>query len=61
MCGSGRSAYLAGAASHVLAALGRQDGVLLRFSFSKFNTIEEVNEVISLLEGLVKVKAAVAG
>jgi cysteine desulfurase len=61
ICVSGGSACLAGAASHVLAALGREDGVPVRMSFSKFNTIEEVNVVVGLLEGLVKGKVVVAG
>jgi cysteine desulfurase len=52
ICLSGGSACLAGAASHVLAALGRDNGVPLRFSFSKYNTLDEVNVVVGLLEGL---------
>jgi cysteine sulfinate desulfinase/cysteine desulfurase-like protein len=61
ICVSGGSACLAGATSHVLAAIGREEGVPVRFSFSKYNTVQEVEAVVGFMEGLVKGKVVVAG
>lgn len=53
VCASGGSACSAGAqvGSHVMHILHPQDDVVtVRFSFSKYNTKEEVDEVISVLK-----------
>lgn len=53
ICASGGSACSSGSdvGSHVLAALGAQPGrAAVRFSFSKYNTLEEVDTVIQKLK-----------
>jgi transcriptional regulator GlxA family with amidase domain len=49
ICVSGGSACTAGAGSHVMRALGREHLVTVRFSFSKWNTKEEVDWVVGIL------------
>ncbi len=51
---SGGSACSSGAntGSHVLDAIHTQGGQSIRFSFSKFNTLEEIDYVIEVLKGL---------
>lgn len=50
---SGGSACSAGkGGSHVMEAIGAANQINIRFSFSKFNTIEEINKVGALLEEL---------
>ncbi len=56
ICVSGGSACSSGASqgSHVIAALKPDDpGVAVRFSFSRNNTMEEVDKVVEVLAGLV--------
>lgn len=56
VCASGGSACSSGAdaGSHVMKALNKNDGhITIRFSFSKYNTKEEVDAVISRLKELV--------
>ena len=56
ICVSGGSACSSGASqgSHVIAALKPDDpGVTVRFSFSRNNTMEEVDKVVEVLAGLV--------
>ncbi|MBN9349505.1 MAG: cysteine desulfurase [Chitinophagaceae bacterium] len=52
VCASGGSACSAGAltGSHVIAAIHPKDQTTIRFSFSKFNTKEEVDQVIEILK-----------
>jgi cysteine desulfurase len=55
ICASGGSACSSGAqqGSHVIAALNKpSDIVTVRFSFSKFNTIKEVDMVVEILTTL---------
>ena len=55
ICVSGGSACSSGAdiGSHVMQALGKTDiWVTVRFSFSKYNTKEEIDEVIRKLKTL---------
>jgi cysteine desulfurase len=51
ICVSGGSACSSGAnqGSHVIQALGKKDQSTVRFSFSKYNTIEEVDHLIQTL------------
>ncbi|MES2329937.1 MAG: cysteine desulfurase family protein [Bacteroidota bacterium] len=50
---SGGSACSAGkGGSHVMEAIGASDAINIRFSFSKYNTMEEVNRLGVLLEEL---------
>jgi cysteine desulfurase len=56
ICVSGGSACSSGAdaGSHVMKALHRiQDCTTIRFSFSKYNTKEEINSVVEKLKDLV--------
>ena len=56
ICASGGSACSSGAdaGSHVMRALGKTDDqVTVRFSFSKFNTKEEVDIVVQKLKDLI--------
>jgi cysteine desulfurase len=56
ICASGGSACSSGAdaGSHVMKALNKTDKyITIRFSFSKYNTKEEVDEVVEKLKGLV--------
>lgn len=52
ICVSGGSACTSGAAqgSHVIAALGNTDQVTVRFSFSKYNTKDEIDIVVQKLK-----------
>ncbi len=52
ICASGGSACASGATtgSHVLAALGRDNRGAVRFSFSKFNTVEDVDVTAGVLK-----------
>lgn len=55
ICASGGSACASGAvsASPVLKALGRNpEGATVRFSFSKYNTIDEVDRTITVLKDI---------
>jgi cysteine desulfurase len=55
VCASGGSACSSGAqqGSHVIAALNKGDDIsTIRFSFSKHNTKEEINQVIKILKDL---------
>lgn len=51
ICASGGSACSSGAeqGSHVIRALGNNDTMTVRFSFSKFNTKEEVDALLDVL------------
>ncbi|MFL5740996.1 MAG: cysteine desulfurase family protein [Flavisolibacter sp.] len=55
ICASGGSACSSGAdaGSHVMKALNRTDKQTVRFSFSKYNTKEEVDRVVEKLKELV--------
>lgn len=55
ICISGGSACTSGTdqGSHVIRALNTNDQVTIRFSFNKFNTLEEVDYVIGQLKELV--------
>ncbi len=55
ICASGGSACSSGAdaGSHVMKALNRTDKQTIRFSFSKYNTKEEVDVVVEKLKQLV--------
>jgi cysteine desulfurase len=56
---SGGSACSTGSASHVLSALGvAPDRVTVRFSFSKFNTEAEIDEVVEVLAVFYRTVAA---
>ena len=56
---SGGSACSVGAASHVLKALGTNpERTTIRFSFSRFNTIDEVSEVAAKLAVVYRLVAA---
>ncbi|TWR25329.1 cysteine desulfurase [Mucilaginibacter achroorhodeus] len=56
---SGGSACSTGAASHVLQALKLRPGRnTVRFSFSRFNTAEEIDRVVNLLSALLQPIAA---
>lgn len=58
ICVSGGSACTSGSGSHVLSALGNNSGrSTIRFSFSKFNTEQEVDQVIGQLAKLYKTNA----
>jgi len=59
ICVSGGSACSAGANSHVMTALGREDRVAIRFSMSKWNTEKEVQKVAGVMEKLVNKGVAV--
>jgi cysteine desulfurase len=51
---SGGSACSAGkSGSHVMEAIGAADCINIRFSFSRYNTLEEVNKVTAILEELI--------
>ena len=54
ICVSGGSACSSGAnqGSHVINALTKEKQSTVRFSFSKFNTKEEIDKVISSLQSL---------
>jgi cysteine desulfurase len=53
ICVSGGSACTSGSGSHVLGALGNNSGrSTIRFSFSKFNTEQEVDQVVGQLAKL---------
>lgn len=55
ICASGGSACSSGAqqGSHVIAALGKlSNSVTVRFSFSKYNTIKEIDTVVAVLTTL---------
>jgi len=57
ICVSGGSACSSGddSASHVIKALGKSDNCnTIRFSFSKYNTIEEIDNVITILQGILQ-------
>jgi cysteine desulfurase len=49
ICVSGGSACSAGTGSHVMKALGRSDEVAVRFSFSKWNTSEDIDRAVSVI------------
>jgi cysteine desulfurase len=56
ICASGGSACTSGAdqASHVIGALDNDpDLVTVRFSFSKYNTKEEIDFVVEKLRGMI--------
>jgi cysteine desulfurase len=55
ICVSGGSACSSGAnqGSHVIQALGKKDQATVRFSFSKYNTKEEVDQLIENLKDLI--------
>ena len=56
ICASGGSACSSGAdmGSHVIRALGgNSEKVTVRFSFSKFNTKEELDKVVEKLKELI--------
>lgn len=55
ICTSGGSACSSGAdqGSHVIRALHAPDQVTIRFSFSKYNTKEEIDTVIKTLSGII--------
>jgi len=55
ICVSGGSACSSGAdqGSHVIQAIGNNDKVNVRFSFSRLNTKEEIDVLINLLIDLV--------
>jgi cysteine desulfurase len=55
ICVSGGSACSSGAnqGSHVIQALGKKDQAPVRFSFSKYNTKEEVDQLIENLKDLI--------
>ena len=55
ICASGGSACSSGAdvGSHVMKALNKTDKQTVRFSFSKYNTKEEVDRVVEKLKELV--------
>jgi cysteine desulfurase len=56
---SGGSACLGGSASHVLKALGTdQSRTTIRFSFSRFNTLAELDQVIEKLAAVYRLVAA---
>lgn len=56
---SGGSACSAGAASHVLSALKIAPGKhTIRFSFSRFNTPQEIDQVVASLTGILQPVAA---
>jgi cysteine desulfurase len=56
---SGGSACCTGSTSHVLNALNTDPGsVTVRFSFSKFNTIREIDYVAGKLAGIYQLVAA---
>ena len=51
ICVSGGSACSAGGASHVINALGADDDrMTIRFSFSRYNTRTEVDQVVAVLQ-----------
>ncbi len=52
ICFSGGSACHAGAPSHVLAALGKTGGTNIRFSFSKYNTIADIDTAVDAIAGI---------
>ena len=57
VCVSGGSACSSGddTGSHVIKALGKShDCNTIRFSFSKYNTIEEIDNVITILQGILQ-------
>jgi cysteine desulfurase len=60
VCCSGGSACNSGAAagSHVLDAIGRNDGASIRFSFGRFTTKEDVDFAVQQLEELVLTQPA---
>jgi cysteine desulfurase len=56
ICVSGGSACSSGASvgSHVMQALNKADKwITLRFSFSRFNTKEEIDKVVEKLKSLI--------
>jgi len=55
---SGGSACSGGAASHVLRAIGVVNGNTIRFSFSKFNTPEQIDRAAFVLAGICELVAA---
>jgi cysteine desulfurase len=56
---SGGSACSSGASSHVIAALGMEPGRdIIRFSFSKFNTKQEIDHVAEILASIYHLIAA---
>jgi cysteine desulfurase len=60
ICVSGGSACSSGenSGSHVIKALNKSDDCnTIRFSFSKYNTIEEIDKVVVVLQGLINVLA----
>jgi cysteine desulfurase len=50
ICVSSGSACTGGAASHVMAALGHGDDVTVRFSLSKYNSVEDIDRTLALLQ-----------
>jgi cysteine desulfurase len=60
ICVSSGSACTGGAASHVMAALGHGDDVTVRFSLSKFNTLEDIDRTLDLLQQKLNPSAAVS-
>lgn len=50
ICVSSGSACTGGAASHVMAALGRGEDVTVRFSLCKYNSIGDIDRTLDLLE-----------
>lgn len=55
ICASSGSACTAGAGSHVMEALGKTDQVNIRFSFSKWNTVGEIDKVIAAIAEILSV------
>ncbi len=55
ICASGGSACSSGTdiGSHVMKALNKTDSVTIRFSFSKYNTKEEIDIVVDKLKQLI--------
>jgi cysteine desulfurase len=50
ICVSSGSACTGGAPSHVMAALGRGSNVTVRFSFSKYNGVTDIDRTLDLLQ-----------
>jgi cysteine desulfurase len=62
ICVSGGSACSSGSGgSHVIKALGKSETCnTIRFSFSKYNTKEEIDQVVEVLRSTLSTKEALA-
>jgi cysteine desulfurase len=59
ICVSGGSACSSGAGSHVMKALQKTDACnTVRFSFSKYNTVSEVDIVVDVLKNQLETTAS---